>query len=66
MVGAIEYVVSTDLYQPAATPLDSLSQIAGSHAVQQVAQLYVALGLVHSGIGSTVDDTVYLVLVHEL
>ena len=66
MVGAVEYVVGTDLDDPSSAFLHGSGQIGRSHGVERGAEFLVALCLVHGGIGGTIHDAVDFVLLNEL
>ena len=62
MVGTVKHIVGRNLDDPTATLLNSSSQIARGHRIQGCAKFLVLFCLIHSGIGSTVHDTVNLIV----
>ena len=55
---AVEGIVRGDLYEVTTAMLDSFGEVAGGGGVQEKGSLGLALGTVHGGIGSAVDDDV--------
>src|SRR5574344_115466 len=66
MFRSVENVIGGNLYQPSAALLDGGSQISRRLCVQKRTQLFVGFSLVHCRISGTVDNTVYIVSIHEI
>ena len=65
MLGSVEYVVGGNLYQETLAALDGLCQIGRSLGIEKSTKFLVALCAVNSGVGCTVDDSVYLMFVDK-
>ena len=66
MFRTVEHIVRAHLYNPTAAHSNRSGKISRCYRVQQLAQLLVALGLVHCGVCGTVHYSVYLSLLHQL
>src|SRR5574344_2145771 len=65
VAGAVKHIVCADLNHASSPFAHSLGQIARGDIVEQIAEVFVALCLIHCGEGSAVHHTVYLVLFHK-
>ena len=65
-IRAVKNVVGGNLNHPTALPLDGLGQVAWRVGIEFSAEIGVALGLIHSGVGRAIHDAVDVVFLNEL
>ena len=65
VIRAVKHIVCRDLNHPTTTFLHSSSQIARGYRVQFPTEFLIIFRLVNCGIGSTIHDTIYLVILYK-